>query len=320
VVRLNIKTFKIVFSWLLGLFLFALAVWMAFTEYSDVWGIKTLPILFFGMFISALSFWIQGFELSWLLKREEVAIKRTDRLTLPFSMNVWGYLIPFQGSFLYFLSFIKSKYNVSFFSLTGAYFWLFFLGLSVDGMMGLILLVQFQASPFLILLLLGMASSVFAMQALARINPFREVDDAPSWKKKWVQRLHLGLNGFSQFKAADYLRFTGISVLLTGLTSLWGWHISQVFNLGIDLTGVFYATVLMRIGLLLKITPGNLGVLQLGSGAVFSALGYSASAGIFISVWQQASMLLVSIPIGLLGTWLNRDHFSWKSLFSSTRP
>jgi hypothetical protein len=182
------------------------------------------------------------------------------------------------------------------------------------------LLVQFQASPFLILLLLGMASSVFALQALARINPFREVDNAPSWKKKWVQRLHLGLNGFSQFKAADYLRFTGISVLLTGLTSLWGWHISQVFNLGIDLTGVFYATVLMRIGLLLKITPGNLGVLQLGSGAVFSALGYSASAGIFISVWQQASMLLVSIPIGLLGTWLNRDHFSWKSLFSSTRP
>ena len=292
---------------------------MAFTEYSDVLGIKTLPILIFGMFISALSFWIQGFELSWLLKREEVAIKRTDRLTLPFSMNVWGYLIPFQGSFLYFLSFIKSKYNVSFFSLTGAYFWLFFLGLSVDGMMGLMLLVQFQASPFLVILLLGMASSVFALHALARINPFIELQDAPSWKKKWVQRLHLGLDAFSQFKPADYLRFTGISVLLTGLTTLWGWHISQMFNLGIDLTGVFYATVLMRIGLLLKITPGNLGVLQLGSGAVFSALGYSASAGIFISVWQQASMLLVSIPIGLLGTWLNRDHFSWKSLFSSTR-
>ncbi len=293
---------------------------MAFTEYSDVWGIKTLPILIFGMLISALSFWIQGFELSWLLKREEVAIKRTDRLTLPFSMNVWGYLIPFQGSFLYFLSFIKSKYNVSFFSLTGAYFWLFFLGLSVDGMMGLMLLVQFQASPFLVILLLGMASSVFALHALARINAFIEIQDAPSWKKKWVQRLHLGLDGFSQFKPADYLRFTGISILLTGLTTLWGWHISQVFNLGIDLTGVFYATVLMRIGLLLKITPGNLGVLQLGSGAVFSALGYSASAGIFISVWQQASMLLVSIPIGLLGTWLNRDYFSWKSLFSSTRP
>ena len=292
---------------------------MAFTEYSDVLGIKTLPILIFGMFISALSFWIQGFELSWLIKREDVAIKRTDRLTLPFSMNVWGYLIPFQGSFLYFLSFIKSKYNVSFFSLTGAYFWLFFLGLSVDGMMGLMLLVQFQASPFLVILLLGMASSVFALHALARINPFIEIQDAPSWKKKWVQRLHLGLDGFSQFKPADYLRFTGISILLTGLTTLWGWHISQVFNLGIDLTGVFYATVLMRIGLLLKITPGNLGVLQLGSGAVFSALGYSASAGIFISVWQQASMLLVSIPIGLLGTWLNRDHFSWKSLFSSTR-
>jgi hypothetical protein len=320
VVRLNIKTIKIAFSWLLGLILFALAVWMAFTEYSDVLGIKTLPILIFGMFISALSFWIQGFELSWLLKREEVAIKRTDRLTLPFSMNVWGYLIPFQGSFLYFLSFIKSKYNVSFFSLTGAYFWLFFLGLSVDGMMGLMLLVQFQASPFLVILLLGMASSVFALHALARINPFIELQDAPSWKKKWVQRLHLGLDAFSQFKPADYLRFTGISVLLTGLTTLWGWHISQMFNLGIDLTGVFYATVLMRIGLLLKITPGNLGVLQLGSGAVFSALGYSASAGIFISVWQQASMLLVSIPIGLLGTWLNRDHFSWKSLFSSTRP
>ena len=70
---------------MVGLFLFALAVWMAFTEYPDVWGIKTLPVLFFGILISALSFWIQGFELSWLLKKDGVDLKRIDRLTLPFS-------------------------------------------------------------------------------------------------------------------------------------------------------------------------------------------------------------------------------------------
>lgn len=305
---------------MLGLFLFALAVWMAFTEYPDVWAIKTLPVLFFGILISVLSFWIQGFELSWLLKKDGVDLKRIDRLTLPFSMNVWGYLIPFQGSFLYFLSFIKSKYGVSIFSLTGAYFWLFFLGLSVDGIMGLMLLVQFQAPYVLILFLMGMACSVFVLHALAGIQHFKDKEAGPSWKGKLIQRIQTALEGFSQFKAVDYLRFAGISVLLTALTSLWGWQISKEFDLGIDLAGVFYATVLMRIGLLLKITPGNLGVLQLGSGAVFSALGYSASAGIFISVWQQASMLLVSIPIGLAGTWLNRHQFSWKSLFYTTRP
>lgn len=319
-VQLNVKKIKNLVSWLLGVFLFAVAFWMAFREYPDVWGIKTLPILILGILISALSFCIQGVELSWLLKKDGVNIKRLDLLTLPFSMNFWGYFIPFQGSFLYFLTFIKSKYGVSVFSLTGAYFWLFFLGLSVDGIMGLMLLVQFQASWLLILWLMGMACSVFVLHGLAAMNHVKDIKVGQGWKGKIIQRIQMALEGFSQFKAADYLRFAGISMLLTALTSLWGWQISKEFDLGIDLAGVFYATVLMRIGLLLKITPGNLGVLQLGSGAVFSALGYSASAGIFISVWQQASMLLVSIPIGLAGTWLNRHQFSWKSLFSTTRP
>lgn len=308
------------FSLFLGLILFFLAVWFVSEEFKHLNIENSIHAACLGVSFAFFLFLIQGLELKLLLKRRNFLLDTKDTVTLPFSMNLWGHFIPVQGGFFYFLTFIKSKYGVSIFSLTGAYFWLFFLGLSVDGIMGLMLLVQFQAPYVLILFLMGMACSVFVLHALAGIQHFKDIEAGPSWKGKLIQRIQTALAGFSQFTAEDYLRFSGISVLLTALTSLWGWQISKEFGLGIDLAGVFYATVLMRIGLLLKITPGNLGVLQLGSGAVFSALGYSASAGIFISVWQQASMLLVSIPIGLTGTWLNRHQFSWKSLFYTTRP
>lgn len=296
------------------------AIWFVSEEFNQLNIQNSIYSAGLGLAFSFFLFLIQGLELLLLLKKRNVLLEKKDTVTLPFSMNLWGHFIPIQGGFFYFLTFIKSKYGVSVFSLTGAYFWLFFLGLSVDGIMGLMLLVRIQASWLLILWLMGMACSVFVLDALAGIQHFKDREAGPGWKGKIIQRIQMALEGFSQFKAADYLRFAGISMLLTALTSLWGWQISKEFDLGIDLAGVFYATVLMRIGLLLKITPGNLGVLQLGSGAVFSALGYSASAGIFISVWQQASMLLVSIPIGLAGTWLNRHQFSWKSLFSTPRP
>ena len=308
------------FSLFLGLILFLGAIWFVSEEFNQLNIQNSIYSAGLGLAFSFFLFLIQGLELLLLLKKRNVLLEKKDTVTLPFSMNLWGHFIPVQGGFLYFLTFIKSKYGVSVFSLTGAYFWLFFLGLSVDGTMGLMLLVRFQASWLLILWLMGMACSVFVLHGLASMNHFKDIEAGPGWKGKIIQRIQMALEGFSQFKAADYLRFAGISALLTALTSLWGWQISKEFGFGIDLAGVFYATVLMRIGLLLKITPGNLGVLQLGSGAVFTALGYSASVGIFISVWQQASMLLISIPIGLAGTWLNRHQFSWKSLFSTTRP
>jgi hypothetical protein len=308
------------FSLFLGLILFLGAIWFVSAEFKQLNIQNSIYAACLGLAFSFFLFLIQGLELLLLLKKRNVLLEKKDTVTLPFSMNFWGHFIPIQGGFFYFLTFIKSKYGVSVFSLTGAYFWLFFLGLSVDGIMGLMLLVRFQASWLLILWLMGMACSVFVLHGLAAMNHVKDIKVGQGWKGKIIQRIQMALEGFSQFKAADYLRFAGISMLLTALTSFWGWQISKEFDLGIDLAGVFYATVLMRIGLLLKITPGNLGVLQLGSGAVFSALGYSASAGIFISVWQQASMLLVSIPIGLAGTWLNRHQFSWKSLFSTTRP
>jgi len=211
------------FSLFLGLILFLGAIWFVSEEFNQLNIQNSIYSAGLGLAFSFFLFLIQGLELLLLLKKRNVLLEKKDTVTLPFSMNLWGHFIPVQGGFLYFLTFIKSKYGVSVFSLTGAYFWLFFLGLSVDGTMGLMLLVRFQASWLLILWLMGMACSVFVLHGLASMNHFKDIEAGPGWKGKIIQRIQMALEGFSQFKAADYLRFAGISALLTALPSLWGW-------------------------------------------------------------------------------------------------
>tara|TARA_B110000483_G_C18115043_1_gene511288 strand:- start:614 stop:1042 length:429 start_codon:yes stop_codon:yes gene_type:complete len=73
-----------------------------------------------------------GFQLKNVFKKSTgINLTTFDTLTLPISQNLWGYIIPFQGAFLYSLVYLKSKYRIEakssiavcFFTILASFFW-----------------------------------------------------------------------------------------------------------------------------------------------------------------------------------------------------
>jgi hypothetical protein len=310
------KVLSNIASGVTGVVLFVLAGWIALHKYPQVLTQSAFPAIIPGLVISIFMFIIQGIELKWLLKRNGLNLSRFDIVSLPFSMNLWGFFIPIQGSFFYFIAFIKAKYKISVFSLTGSYFWLFFLGLSVDGFIGLFAYFFGLKNEWLLGLFVLMLTSMLFLFAFAASG--QKILYSNSWlaAHKFMEKIQLTLKSTQLFFWQDYLKLGILSAILTALTTIWTWQIATYFNLNIDLTTSLIEALLVRFSLLLKVTPVNVGVLQFATGAIFAALGYAASTGVFISLWQQALMLIVSIPAGLLGTLMNRRHFSMKSIFT----
>jgi uncharacterized membrane protein YbhN (UPF0104 family) len=60
---------------------------------------------------------------------------------------------------------------------------------------------------------------------------------------------------------------------------------------------------LMRLGSLISLTPGNLGVLELASGALVGWLGYSVADGVLATALVRAVALSVNVVLALVFGW-----------------
>ncbi|MBM3170512.1 MAG: hypothetical protein FJZ75_02745 [Bacteroidetes bacterium] len=49
-------------------------------------------------------------------------------------------------------------------------------------------------------------------------------------------------------------------------------------------------------------------------------VGPPPEIGVLISLWQQSVGLILSIPLGLYGTWRNRAFFTFRSIITASRP
>jgi hypothetical protein len=281
---------------------------------------ETLVLLLVLIALSVLTSLTQGKMLALILKKDAVHVHPLDIFYLPYSMNVWGYIIPFQGSIVYFLLFLKAKFKQQPIKLFSFYMWLFFLELSIDGFLGLVLLFFFKAYIFLTPLFLLMTANIFVGILMVRLFSKIKFLSSSTFLTKLLSHVKLGLDSITAFSFLNYFQLSVLSVANTFLSALSSFSIVWYFKLDVSFPALFLITVLLRISLLFKFSPGNIGFAQLASGGLFALLGLPPEIGVLISLWQQSVGLILSIPLGLYGTWLNRDHFSWKSLFSSTRP
>jgi len=57
----------------------------------------------------------------------------------------------------------------------------------------------------------------------------------------------------------------------------------------------------MSISLILKITPGNLGVVQLVSGGIMTMAGYSPDEAVLITLFATAISMALALTVGVFG-------------------
>lgn len=289
---------------------------LSWPEFSN----ETMVLLLVLIALYVLTSLVQGKMLYLILKKDAVHLPTLDIFYLPYSMNVWGYIIPFQGSLVYFLLFLKAKFNKQPIKLFAFYIWLFFLELSIDGLLGLALLFFFKAYIFLTPLFLLMTANILVGLLVVRRFSKIKVLSSSTFLTKIFSQVKLGLDSISAFSSYNYFQLSVLSVANTFLSALSSFTIVWYFKLDVAFPALFLITVLLRISLLFKFSPGNIGFAQLASGGLFALLGLPPEIGVLISLWQQSVGLILSVPLGLYGTWRNRAFFTFRSIITASRP
>ena len=254
-----------------------------------------------------------GFQLKNVFKKSTgINLTTFDTLTLPISQNLWGYIIPFQGAFLYSLVYLKSKYRIEAKSSIAVYLFVILASLFLGGISGVVYLSSkggnifqimffsfFIICPFLLIMskwvlnkiTIKNKNSIFHKSKQYILNIFEEL-------------VHL-------FKSKRFL----MNVFLVDITyvvifSIWSYWLSLV--LGYDIPIIFFLSLgfLMKLHSFAKLTPGNIGVIQLLVAGYFSIFGLDPEIGILISLLQLITNIIFGFPVALIITIISMKSFT----------
>jgi len=242
-------------------------------------------------------------------KISKATISIYDTITLPIVMNLWGFIIPFQGSLIYTSSYIYSKYKKSISESARVSLVSFSISMCLAGFIGIIFFYTTRIYvPDLFLL----------MSFLLFINPgiFYSVSRLAGHFKSpelaWMRKMFEWSRGIFSLDQIDgklifYLLL--VNILNVACTTLWSYWIVLSLNLNLTIMQLILIALLMKFMLLVKLTPGNLGLNQLASGGIALLVGGTVSDGFLLSAFQYVSTILVAFTLGTVFTVVNLKYF-----------
>jgi len=105
------------------------------------------------------------------------------------------------------------------------------------------------------------------------------------------------------------LKMSPLKVVKTMLVGVWYWVIADGLGLEVDLPALVLLSLAAELALIVKVTPGNLGVKRLLSGGMMSLMGMNIDWGVLISLVASGNALLLVFTLGVVGNLLfMRDH------------
>jgi hypothetical protein len=231
-------------------------------------------------------------------------------------MNLWGYIIPFQGSFLYTITYIYSKYKKSISDSMRVYIITLSVSMSLAGLIGLIYAMVstvYIPKVFLVICI----PLLFNPYILILLSKF--TGKYKHSQKTWFKKLMERVDSLIQIKGIDqqlifYMLL--LNVVNVSFYTLWSYWIAISLNLNLDIFQLVIITLLMRLTVLIKITPGNLGISQFASGGIAVLVGGAINDGFLLSTFQYLTMIIVAVTVGGICSFLNMKHMNWQSLKS----
>lgn len=304
--------------------LFLSVVWFTFKDANVAEFIQHISwqetvlnlVLCLSFFTSTGSVMQVGFRRHYNLK-----IQHKDVVLLPLMMHVFTYVMPIKGGMLFQTFFSRYKYKLD---LSKG----FSLGISVFLISLLITVVVGPALAFYlglrsIILLSVLAIMGFGLLALPIMLRF--FSERKERANGTVNRL-IGFLMNVRTQILDYLRNLPLLFGLIGTTlvsvlihTIWFWQTADMLNISTDFAPVLLIVLILRIILLVRFLPGNLGVQEIMIGVVFAAAGFSMEQGLLIALVTRLASVLLAATIGLSGLYINLHHFRSASFLDLIR-
>jgi hypothetical protein len=250
---------------------------------------------------------IQTFILLNMMYRKSISVY--DTFTLPFAVSLWGFLMPFQGSYIYNSIYFKSKYKITIANTTSISIMALSISLLMAGALGVIYCFVSYSNVYFLLLsaaLLIHPAFIFIFLKLSGRIGFKNF-------KFFTSILETARTIFSDYLNAFNVKSVFILLVLNAidslLASLWCFWVSVNFGLGLTFFQILILQFFLKAAVLFKFTPGNLGVTQFASSGIILLAGGIASEGFTLSLYQSAISIFVSFILGSVFSLVNFRYF-----------
>ncbi len=254
-----------------------------------------------------------GIELKLLFKKvSNIKLDLYDVLTLPFVISLWGIIIPLQGSVLYTISYIHSKYKKEISEGIKVYILSFSIGLSLTGLIG-VLYCFFGGSHYSFLFLLISIVLFINPLFLVTLNYILK-KNVIKLKSGIIKKVIMKFKFDMKFDMKFIINILLIKMTNALLTAIWSLWISQVLKLNFTFSQLVLISFLMNLVLLVKITPGNLGVNQFVSGGIALLVGGTMRDGFLLSTFQVLYTIIMALLIGTTFSIFNFQYFNFRIL------
>lgn len=256
----------------------------------------------------AVSGWLYRFQIKETTGK---TLSVVDTIFLPTAMNMWSYLLPVQGGMIYSVAFFKTKYGISLITGTSLSVFTYVINVFIGGLAGFAF-VLYSPDKHLVLGLIsvGCILSPLLLSLTYKFgNLFKHI--SVGIVSKVLDTIHRLLKDSSDMLKKS--RLLSGSVLLNLLHSVtmiaWFYWSSIALGAGVSLLGCVILGLFMKISIILRITPGNLGLEQILAGGLAVTIGSSIKLGVVISLYMTITTLFIVFTVGLLFTLFNISYF-----------
>ncbi len=238
-----------------------------------------------------------------------------DVFFLPIAINLWSFLIPVQGGTIYSTSFFKLKYKIKLSTALSLSLMIYLITIVLSGFVGVVLYFSNSSiHPSILGISLAMMMCPIVVKPCLTLSKY--LSERVQWTVfkrliNFLQEMGTAVSSFSNFKNAAGL--IALNLLHVVLSVGWYFYISKSLGFDHSLLTITLLVLVMRLSIIFRFTPGNLGVEQAVSGAVLAGTGGAVQEGIVISLFATASSMVLVATIGSIFTVVNGSYFNFKS-------
>lgn len=277
----------------------------------NVGWIYILISIFFALITNALS----GLQYYLIRKQFGVSLKIKDILMLPSVMGLWSYIFPIQGSLIFTTLFFKSKYNMKISESLAITVFLYLVTICFGGVFMLIYALSLpHISIWLVIISLCFIFNPLLLRLLNHIlsklpnSKWRIVNFIFSFTQKTVENT----NDLWKNIRSAILLFT-VKVIHLFVFMFWLYFIAYALNFDFTFLEVAIIGIVMQMSVIIKLTPGNLGTVQIIIGSLMQLMGKSGADAIIITLFATGTSMLINFSLGLFG---NFHYFRTINVFS----
>ncbi len=293
---------KNLLSLTIGVVLLAVVMW--YVKDSGLWSkVALLPVSVYAVSAAILLalFMLSGVQMRIaLLRSGQGALTALDTVALPIAQNFWGYIIPIQGSFIYGATFLKAKYEANVSTTTAVYLFITVCSLVMGAFFGVAhsFVTNIHFMPIYVVIVLMPFWLLVGHRFLRVIDSRISI---PPRVKEFIDKV-LGSMVIMLRDPLFVMKVIVLDLAYVTLVALWSYYLSESLGFGVPIGIYVLVSFFLKLTIIAKFTPGNIGVIQLFSGGVLAAYGHPLEAGLFISTLQLGLLVVISFPVAIVLT------------------